>query len=770
MNEAETKAELIDPALKAAGWGVIPDSKIRREVIAPGRLVGYGQRSSSKICDYVLVYRGHKLATLEAKKRDAHPTEGLGQAKDYAERLQTPFALCSNGLRIYQVDTRAGKEGYIDRYPTPEELWAATYPDPKHWRDRFATVPPDNKSGMREARYYQHNAIQAVLEAIASGQKRMLLTMATGTGKTAIALQIAWKLFHSSWNLTGEPTHRPCILFLTDRNILANQALTEFTAFPEDALVRIEPKEIQKTKKVPKNGSVFFSIFQTFMTQNGEELAPNFLEYAPDFFDLVIVDECHRGGANDESTWRKILEYFAPAVQLGLTATPKRDLNGDTYKYFGEPLYTYSLKEGINEGYLTPFKVVEFTSSLDEYQYDPDDELIEGDIDENKVYTESDFNRIIEIEERERQRVKIFMEAIDQNEKTLVFCANQDHALAIRDLINQMAISSDPNYCARVTANDGSLGETHLKKFQDNEKRLPTILTTSRKLSTGVDARNLRNIVLLRPVKSMIEFKQIIGRGTRLFDNKDYFTIYDFVKAHENFNDPEWDGEPQEPVLIDPRPRPESPDAIEYPLDEPDPLPIGQKIKIKLADGKERELEHTQKTSFWNADGKPISAEEFIQQLFGDIPDLFQDEAELRLLWSRPDTRKSLLTGLAEKGYGDEQLQAIARITNTENSDIYDVLTYIAYAARPLTREERVIKHKDLIFSKYTGKQGEFLDFILDQYIRSGVGELDREKLPKLIEIKYHTINEAISQLGNIQEISGLFMGFQAYLYRSDVA
>ncbi|GBL10374.1 hypothetical protein MSj_01862 [Microcystis aeruginosa Sj] len=362
------------------------------------------------------------------------------------------------------------------------------------------------------------------------------------------------------------------------------------------------------------------------------------------------------------------------------------------------------------------------------------------------------------------------MEAIDQNEKTLVFCANQDHALAIRDLINQMAISSDPNYCARVTANDGSLGETHLKKFQDNEKRLPTILTTSRKLSTGVDARNLRNIVLLRPVKSMIEFKQIIGRGTRLFDNKDYFTIYDFVKAHENFNDPEWDGEPQEPVLIDPRPRPEPADAIEEPLDEPDSLPIGQKIKIKLADGKERELEHTQKTSFWNADGKPISAEEFIQQLFGDIPDLFQDEAELRHLWGRPDTRKSLLTGLAEKGYGEEQLQAIARITNTENSDIYDVLTYIAYAARPLTREERVIKHKDLIFSKYTRKQGEFLDFILDQYIRSGVGELDREKLPKLIEIKYHTINEAISQLGEIQEISGVFMGFQAYLYRSDVA
>src|SRR5437773_2290234 len=274
--------------------------------------------------------------------------------------------------------------------------------------------------------------------------------------------------------------------------------------------------------------------------------SPYFGEYPSDFFDFIVVDECHRGGANDESNWRGILEYFAPAVQLGLTATPKRKDNVDTYIYFGEPVYVYSLKEGINDGFLTPFKVKQISTTLDEYVYTTDDTLIEGDIEAGKRYTETDFNKIIEIKEREALRVKLFMEQINQNEKTLVFCARQDHALAVRDLINQMKTSKHPNYCQRVTANDGALGEQHLRDFQDNERTIPTILTTSQKLATGVDARNIRNIVLMRPINSMIEFKQIIGRGNRLFDGKDYFTIYDFVKAHLHFSDPEWDGEPVE--------------------------------------------------------------------------------------------------------------------------------------------------------------------------------------------------------------------------------
>ena len=387
------------------------------------------------------------------------------------------------------------------------------------------------------------------MEAIAADQPRILLTLATGTGKTFIAFQIAWKLFHSRWNLSREPSRRPRILFLADRNILANQAYNAFSAFPEDAMVRIEPEDIRKKGKVPKNGSLFFTIFQTFMSgppKDGKP-SPYFGEYPPDFFDFIVIDECHRGGANDESNWRGILEYFAPAVQLGLTATPKRKDNVDTYAYFGEPVYIYSLKEGINDGFLTPFKVKQISTTLDEYVYTPDDKLIEGEIEAGKRYTETDFNKIIEIKEREAHRVKLFMEQINQNEKTLVFCATQDHALAVRDLINQMKTSKDPNYCQRVTANDGALGEQHLRDFQDNEKTIPTILTTSQKLSTGVDARNIRNIVLMRPINSMIEFKQIIGRGTRLYDGKDYFTIYDFVKAHHHFSDPEWDGEPMEP-------------------------------------------------------------------------------------------------------------------------------------------------------------------------------------------------------------------------------
>ncbi len=359
--------------------------------------------------------------------------------------------------------------------------------------------------------------------------------------------------------------------------------------------MRIAPEDIRKKGKVPKNGSLFFTIFQTFMSgppKDGKP-SPYFGEYPPDFFDFIVIDECHRGGANDESNWRGILDYFAPAVQLGLTATPKRKENVDTYAYFGEPVYIYSLKDGINDGFLTPFKVKQISTTLDEYVYTPDDKLIEGEIETGKRYTEADFNKIIEIKEREAHRVKLFMEQINQNEKTLVFCATQDHALAVRDLINQMKTSKDPNYCQRVTADDGALGEQHLRDFQDNEKTIPTILTTSQKLSTGVDARNIRNIVLMRPINSMIEFKQIIGRGTRLYDGKDYFTIYDFVKAHHHFSDPEWDGEPIEPEPKEPRAGAAADQDHPSRRDrDPEPGPRRQKIKVKLADGKARTIQH----------------------------------------------------------------------------------------------------------------------------------------------------------------------------------
>jgi len=776
MNEAETRAELIDPALRAAGWGVVEGSRIRREVIAPGRLVGNGRRANPEYADYVLVYRGHKLAVIEAKKRDAPVTEGVGQAKKYAQKLETRFAYATNGIGLYQIDMRTGAEGLIPQYLTPDDLWEATYSEANVWRDRFADIPFEDRSGTWEARYYQHNAIQHVLEAICEGRDRILLTMATGTGKTFVAFQLTWKLFQSRWNLSYEPTRRPRILFLADRNILANQAYNAFSAFPDDALVRIDPDTINKRGRVPKNGSVFFTIFQTFMAGKDEagNPAPNFGDYPPDFFDFIIIDECHRGGAKDESTWRAILEYFSPAVQLGLTATPKRENNADTYAYFGEPVYTYALKDGINDGFLTPFKVRQIETTLDEYLYSPDDDVVEGEVEGDRTYTESDFNRIIEIKERERYRVRLFMELINQNEKTLVFCATQAHALAVRDLINQYKISTDPDYCVRVTADDGNLGEQHLRTFQDNEKTIPTILTTSQKLSTGVDARNVRNIVLLRVIGTIIEFKQIVGRGTRPFEGKDYFTIYDFVKAYEHFNDPEWDGEPQEPVRVTSRRTGELPGEYtvdpptDAPADEPTAPRRPQKIVIKLADGKERTLQNTMQTRFWSPEGKPISAAEFVEKLFGDIPDLFKDEAELRQLWSQPNTRKSLLEGLAERGYGDEQLTEISRLIDAENSDLYDVLAYIAYTTEPITRRDRVSTRKDRIFAQYDSPQQEFLDFVLDQYITVGVSELGEEKLTQLLELKYHGIREAAAALGNVRTIRDVFLGFQQYLYSQE--
>ncbi len=971
MNEAETRAEHIDPALKAAGWGVVDGSRIRREyLIAPGRIEGHGRRGKSLSADYILEYRNHKLAVVEAKALDEELSEGVAQAKNYAGKLAVRFAYATNGQGIYEIDMETGKEGETPRYPTPDELWNMTFARQDAWRDRFAAVPFEDKGGSHPSRYYQDIAIERVMEAIAENEQRILLTLATGTGKTFIAFQIAWKLFHSRWNLSREPSRRPRILFLADRNILANQAYNAFSAFPEDALVRIAPDEIKKKGKVPKNGNVFFTIFQTFMASTGSATGPStgsatgpstgsatgpstgsatgpstgsatgpstgsatgpstgsatgpstgsatglqgwratgtqegekthldeiteirdafgymyilecadgsfytgstkdlrlriqqhstqegarhtatrlpvkllyyetftrideafarekqvqgwsrakklalikgdidllqrlsknkqfaepveafaepveafaepveafaepveafaepveaFGEYPPDFFDFIVIDECHRGGANDEGNWRGIMDYFAPAVQLGLTATPKRNENVDTYRYFGDPVFIYSLKEGINDGFLTPFKVKQIQTTIDYYVYTPDDTVVEGAIEAGKVYEEPAFNRTIVIQEREKKRVEIFMSQINQNEKTLVFCANQAHALLVRDLINQLKTSTDPNYCHRVTTDDGALGEQYLRDFQDNEKTIPTILTTSQKLSTGVDARNIRNIVLMRPINSMIEFKQIIGRGTRLFDGKDYFTIYDFVKAHLHFSDLEWDGEP-----IEPDPKPEPPPRPPTPPPEPDPGhgPRSQKIKIKLADGKARTIQHMMCTTFWHPDGTPMSAQQFLESLFGKIPAFFKNEAELRAIWSVPDTRKKLLQGLAEQGFGRDQLVEMQKIIDAEKSDLFDVLAHVAYALPPMTREERSDKAKVIITSQFNTKQQVFLNFVLSHYVSVGVDELDQEKLTPLLRLKYHNaITDAVADLGNPEAISKMFSGFQRYLY-----
>jgi type I restriction enzyme R subunit len=800
MNESETRAEHIDPALKAAGWGVVEGSKILREHrITEGRIEGRGRRGKADIADYVLVYRNTKLAVVEAKAWNEELTEGVGQAKDYATKLAIRHTYSTNGRGIYAIDMETSAEGEIAMYPTPEELWAMTYAKANAWRDRFNAVTSPDKSGSCTLRFYQEIAVNRVLEQIAQEQARILLTLATGTGKTSIAFQIVWKLFQARWNLSdwkqpGAPTRRPRILFLADRNTLATQAYNDFTsfaAFADDALVRIKPEDIRKKGSVPKNASLFFTIFQTFLS--GPNETPYFGEYPPDFFDFIVIDECHRGGANDESTWRGILEYFSPAVQLGLTATPKRRDNVDTYAYFGEPVYTYSLKDGINDGFLTPFKVKQIQTTIDYYVYTSDDAVVEGEIEAGKVYEEADFNRSIEIREREKKRVEIFLSQINQREKTLVFCANQAHALVVRDLINQLKTSKDPNYCQRVTADDGSLGEQNLRDFQDNEKTIPTILTTSQKLSTGVDARNIRNIVLMRPVNSMIEFKQIIGRGTRLYDGKDYFTIYDFVKAHLKFQDPDWDGPPatdepcpkceQNPCACVAKPPKPCDQCGKSPCECPqEPCDTcGQircicakkkKTKVKLADGKERSIQHMMSTTFWHPDGTPMSSQQFLEQLFGRLPDFFASEDELRAIWSIPETRRRLLEGLAATGFGAEQLAEMQKIIDAEDSDLFDLLAHVAYSKTPLTREVRAAQAKVYINSHFNSKQQAFLDFVLQHYVAEGVEELEQSKLNPLLRLKYHdSIADAVADLGGKpEEIKAVFDGFQKYLYEEAVA
>ncbi len=767
LTEADTRAKYIDPALKESGWEydgtsiVSRDVRVRREFsITEGRILGGGKRGKLKIADYVLEYKGVRLAVVEAKKFNLNYTEGTAQAIEYARKLQIPYAFSTNGEKIRQINMLTGEEKDVEKYPRPEELLASLKEPINEWRDEFRSVPFENKG--QSVRYFAQLAVEKTLDSIASGDKRILLTLATGTGKTRIAFHIAWKLFQTRWTMTGGKKRRPRILFLADRNILANQAYNEFSAFTEDERIRISPKSIAKRKSVPTNANIFFTIFQTFMT--GPEGNPNFGEYPHDFFDVIIVDECHRGGANDESNWRDILEYFESAVQIGLTATPKRKDNVDTYKYFGEPKFVYKLKDGIEDGFLTPFRVRKYTTNIDEYVYDPEDDVLEGDIEAGEAYTDGDWNTKIEIRQREEYLVDLFMKNIGSNEKTIVFCANQNHAALIRDIINEKKQNANPTYCVRVTANDGELGEDYLRAFQDNEKTIPTILTTSQKLSTGVDARNIRHIVILRPVKSIIEFKQIIGRGTRLYDGKDYFTIHDFFNASHNFYDPEWDGDPDIPTDIGP---------IDPP---PPPGPGGpgggpskpEKIVVRLSNGKELAFQNMTEKMFYSVDGKTMTLAEFIQSLFNtlDMPEFFKNEEELRAIWSVPITRKQLLHNLENAGFPQKQLEDIQDLIDARSSDLFDVLEYVKYHFTPVMREARAVISRSIMETELTAKQMEFVDFLVQQYVVAGVDELDDSKLETLLSIKYKTATDGVAILGSVDIARNIFLTFQKHLYK----
>lgn len=758
--EADTRANWIDPNLQKAGWNELP-AKISREVyFTDGRKLIGGMTGKRKFADYVLVYNNKRVGLVEAKKEDDNVTKGLGQVIEYAQILDAKFVYSTNGKEIYEFNIGTGRGQIVDNFPEPKELYDRNFGVKSDLRDRLLAVPFDRSAGYGP-RYYQENAINAALEAIANNKQRILLTLATGTGKTYIAFQTVWKLYHAKWNSRGDE-RRPRILYLADRNILiGSQTQRDFNPL-EEHCIKVDGAEIRsRGGNIPTNANVFFAIYQGIIGDSGK---PYYLDYPKDFFDLVIIDECHRGSAKDESQWREVLNYFESAVHLGMTATPKRKDNVDTYKYFGEPEYIYSLKEGIEDGFLTPFKIKRINTTVDEYRYTEDDVVLTGEV-EKEVYEKPDFNRIILIEKREDYLVRILLDNISENEKTIVFCANQDHALLVRDLINKHKRSSNPNYCVRVTADEGEVGDQHLRDFQDNEKTIPTILTTSQKLSTGVDARNIRNIVLMRQVSTMIEFKQIIGRGTRIFEGKDFFTIVDFYDNVKHFSDPEWDGEPEEELKE--KYEGEAGQNKSTRVQEADEVmeEKKEKLSIKLSDGKERQINHMVETLYFDEHGKPMSARQFLESLFGALPEFFKSEEKLREIWSNPITREKLLDKLAERGFDKEKLQTLQQLVNAENCDLYDVLRYVAFAKDTITRQYRV-KHVDHSYFEGLSKEEEiFVRFVLERYRKDGVDELAIENLASLLQLQYGNSYDAIKKLGDTEKVRSQFVELQKEIY-----
>ncbi|GHU08793.1 type I restriction endonuclease subunit R [Alphaproteobacteria bacterium] len=783
MNEETTKFELISPMIRTCGWGVneTTGSQVLMEhYFTDGQLIGAGQRGRRKFADYILAYRSQKLAIVEAKAEDKDVTEGLEQVKNYAKILNIRYVYSTNGHGIYFFDMQTGRGENIERYHRPDELFELT----------FGALAPVQKAALIEPtqrvkynpRYYQENAINLAVEKITSGADRALLTLATGTGKTFIAFQIVWKLYQTRWNKRGDNNRRPRILFLADRNSLVEQAMGDFNPL-ESEIVRINGKAIRKAGKILTNGNIFFSIYQAMTSDmtavlNGDEDTieehedldvkpvknPVYEQYPSDFFDLIIIDECHRGGAAKDGNWRAVLDHFSEAAHLGMTATPKRDDNVDTYKYFGDPLYIYSLKDGIEDGFLTPFKMKSIASDFDDYRLTADDTLVSGVADIGTEYGLKDFNHKIYIPEREKAMTARLLKEINAEQKTIVFCNDEKHALIVRDAVNELKTNDNPDYCVRITASEGEIGDEFLRQFRDNEKSIPTVVTTSRKLSTGVDSRNVRYIVLMRKVGSMVEFKQIIGRGTRIFDNKDYFTIVDFYGNEEMFEDPDWDGEPLPPES----PKGSGGGRGPKPVPEPDPgtddpEPKKEKTVVKLGDS-ERMIQYEIGTKFY-MDGKPVSPQEFLERLFGELPDLFKDEEDLREKWSNPATRKVLLDALARQGFDEDKLAALKDLIDANDSDVYDALRYVAYARETITRSERVGLMRDYYFDQLDEAEKEFVYFVLGIYEESGENELLPNSLKGLVELKYKTMSDAVKRLGSAREIVSEFIELQKELY-----
>lgn len=786
MGEADTCRKFVAPKLQAAGWDSEPRSIAEQRTFTDGRITVAGQlthRGKKKRADYILRYtRDFPIAVVEAKADYKTAGDGMQQAKDYAEILGLKFAYSTNGKEILEFDSTTGIERQVDTYPEPEELWSRLQEAESLPQDVQSTLlAPYYNDPQRPPRYYQQIAINRAVQNILQGKNRILLTMATGTGKTVVAFQICWKLWSSRWNRASEH-RRPKILFLADRNVLIDDPKDKTFIPFGDARHKIENGEVVKSREM------YFAIYQAIAA---DERRPGlYKEFGPDFFDLIIVDECHRGSARDDSNWREILEYFEPAFQIGMTATPLREDNRNTYRYFGgQAIYTYSLRQGIDDGFLAPYRVHRVVTDVDATGYRPS----AGEIDRygreipDDVYETKDFERVIALRSRTKaiaRHLAAFMKKDDRYGKTIVFCVDQEHADEMRrELANLNAdiVRSDSNYVCRVTSEEGPIGRGHLSRFQDIESDSPIILTTSKLLTTGVDAPTVKNVVLARVVGSMTEFKQIIGRGSRVREDygKTYFTILDFTgSATQHFADPEFDGEPDmvEEVVLEPEPQPEpdpvpgspntdppyEPDPPQPPLPPEPPSPEPRKLyvdggKVSIAADVVYELD---------ADGKKLRTVEYTDYTAEKVRTLCRDAEDLRQRWIDPTLREQIVQELAQRGI---EFNHLADQAKQPDADPFDLLCHLAFNAPLLTRKQRAEKlrrdKKDL-FDQYGPEARAILNELLDKYADHGIDQFRVPDVLKVPPVSLHgNIQEIISHFGGPDQLRDAVTQLQAQLY-----
>ena len=745
MTEADTCREFVTPKLVEAGWGAAESVIGEQHSFTNGRIIVAGgkvRRGKQRRADYLLYYRrDFPLAVVEAKELGLPAETGVQQARDYAEMLGLKFAYATNGHRIIEIDYTAGTERDVDRYATPDELWQRLTAS-AHLAQPAAAhlLEPFNLVSGKVPRYYQYIAIQRVIESILLGQRRILATLATGTGKTCVAFQICWKLWNSRWNRTGE-YRRPKILFLADRNILVDDPMAKMFAPFGDARHKIAGGDVSQSR------DMYFGIYQALSTSTEDV----FRNYRPDFFDLIIIDECHRGSSRDESSWRAVLEYFEPAVQFGMTATPLREESRDSYEYFGNPVYTYSLRQGIEDGFLAPYRVHRVITTVDAAGWRPSKDELDrfGREVPDDEYQTKDFERVVALRARTRamaRHLTDFLKGTDRFAKTLIFCVDQEHAAEMRqELINLNSdlVKQYPDYVCRVTADEGAIGLTHLSHFQDVDKPAPVILTTSQLLTTGVDAEMVKNVVLARVVGSRSEFKQIVGRGTRLKVDygKEYFNIIDFTgTATRHFADPDFDGDPArlEEVTVDEAgevvdttivevlgvAEPEAEYLVEPELAEPGAAeiltdPPAEPRKFYIDGGEVEVIGHL--VYDLDTDGKKLQVVRYTEYSGRAVRSMYPTRAALQSAWADPDARADVLRELTGRGISFDELAASS---DQPDADPFDLLCHLAWNAPLLTRRQRAEcarKATQDLFAQYGDTAREVLSLLLDKYVERGI-------------------------------------------------